>query len=685
MDLLFLIIENYTPKKGSWAEEKNVGGGLANKLVVIECRSEVTMPKKKNKPSPKIDSKLPRRLAEGLEQAFHLVEHKRLSEAQEILEDLDRCYPDEPEVLAQLAHVTIEQQDWAGFLYASERLAPFAPDDPELQLALAGAYLTNGYPASALATINRFLQRWPEHEDAEEARQMQAELKENMKESFARWHADPGEGLALMRRYEAVHILIDQGRLRQAITQAEAILQEHADFLPLLNTLSMAYWSNGLVEKAVATAERVLAVQPQDAFALGNLAQFALLSGKVDDALGYAQRLKASVTDGDERAVKWIELASHLGDDAGVLEAFASLQGEGTLEDMGPQAAYMHHLAATAWARQGDLSQARQHWEKALELAPDFDLAQGNLDDLGKADGERNGPYSHTFQHWLSPRASEDLERAMQSAPQGNDTAFERAMRGWLGRHPEILPLAPSLLRLGDETVRNFMLSLSEISRNPELLLAVKEFALGQGGRDELRLAAANLCASAGVLPSGMQRLWIKGEWTNTLLMGVDLRPSEGVRHGPKVEKWLRAALKSAHEGQYKQAETLLQQALAVEPEAPDLLYNLAAAYQSQGRLDEADALVTQVHERFPDYLFASVNLAQMSIQRGDLENARRLLEPLRQRTQMSYSEFDAFCAAHIELFRKEGDEGAAQAWLGVWESVDPENPKLARYKEKVG
>jgi tetratricopeptide (TPR) repeat protein len=225
------------------------------------------------------------------------------------------------------------------------------------------------------------------------------------------------------------------------------------------------------------------------------------------------------------------------------------------------------------------------------------------------------------------------------------------------------------------------LLSLADISHSTELLNAVKEFSLGQSGRDELRLAAANQAAYAGLLPIGMHRLWLDGQWTETLLIGIDLVPSIERHHAPKVEKWLRAALGSAKDGQYKQAEALLRQALEVEPDAPDLLFNLAAACQNQRRFEESEALLEQVVAQSPAYVFACANLAQLCISRNQLERAQRLLASLYQIKQMSRSEFDAFCAAHIDLYLAEKDKKAAQAWFGVWESADPQNPRLERYK----
>jgi tetratricopeptide (TPR) repeat protein len=121
-----------------------------------------------------------------------------------------------------------------------------------------------------------------------------------------------------------------------------------------------------------------------------------------------------------------------------------------------------------------------------------------------------------------------------------------------------------------------------------------------------------------------------------------------------------------------------------VEPDAPDLINNLAAVYDAQGRQDEAIALIEQIHTRFPDYLFGRTGLAQVSIQRGELERAKELLVPLHQLKHMHTSEFDAYCAAHVELSLAEKNTSVARAWFGMWESANPENMKLERYRHRV-
>ena len=72
-------------------------------------------------------------------------------------------------------------------------------------------------------------------------------------------------------------------------------------------------------------------------------------------------------------------------------------------------------------------------------------------------------------------------------------------------------------------------------------------------------------------------------------------------------------------------------------------------------------------------------------MQAGDLENAHDLLDGLMQRERLHYSEYDALCMAQIELSLEEKNKEAARSWFEMWEQVDPDNPKLERYRLRVG
>jgi hypothetical protein len=123
---------------------------------------------------------------------------------------------------------------------------------------------------------------------------------------------------------------------------------------------------------------------------------------------------------------------------------------------------------------------------------------------------------------------------------------------------------------------------------------------------------------------------------------------------------------------------------LAERPDDPGMLFNCAVAIATQGREEEALARVRDIHERFPDYLFARLRLVQDAAERRDFEAAHALLDPLLTRTRFHASEYTGLCAAHIELLVAEGKEEGARSWLKMWRDVDPDNPKLMIYEERL-
>jgi thioredoxin-like negative regulator of GroEL len=166
--------------------------------------------------------------------------------------------------------------------------------------------------------------------------------------------------------------------------------------------------------------------------------------------------------------------------------------------------------------------------------------------------------------------------------------------------------------------------------------------------------------------------------------MEYTLHDEPVVSHGPQAERLLRRAIQSLHEGNANEAEGLLKQALEIEPDSPDVLNNLAVAYGALRRNKEAEALIHEIVERYPDYVFARVSLARTSILRRQLDRARALLEPLMERTRFHISEVANFCAAQAELYLAERNREAARTWLDMWSNVDPENPAIDELRARV-
>ncbi len=645
--------------------------------------------RKRKRRTPRGTRSIPSHWLEGFDKAKSLSNKKRWAEARDLLLDLDRRYPRRPDVLTYLVHACYELGDTRGYQYAYEQLVKVDPNNADAALGLAGSYLEQLHPVLALRDFRRFLERWPEHKRTDDVRGTVAHLEETVPDLLKDWgiSLQDEHGWQLAIQHDEMQVHLEQGRFRQVQQTAKAILQHDPEFAPALNNLSLAHWVNGKIDQAIAAAEKVLVFEPENVHALSNLVHFLYVDGHSDKAQTYAEQLKASTDPAWHAGTKKAEALTYVGDYEGVLETLRQSEQS----EIDAPTAVLYHLAAVATMRLGEPGdqesekQAHRYWKRALELNPGLDLAQKNLADLRRAPGERHAPWPFPLKNWVSPKTLQDLLRFVEQVEHKDDEIMGQASRRFLRKHPQVATMVSTLLERGDEASREFASLLARTANLPGgLLEALKDFALGQRGPDELRMEAAQAVMEAGLLSSGMTRVWLEGEWREIMMMGFELHDEPLVEYTPQVQDWVQKARLALLESDGERAERAIKQSLAVHPKEPSLLNNLAIAYKIQGRDEEADTLIQQIHERHPDYLFARTGLAQRCIDRGEFEQARQLLDPLMHRTRMHYSEFDSFCGASVQLYLTEGNTDAARSWFQMWEQVDPENPKLDLFRRQV-
>ena len=644
--------------------------------------------KKKNKKRKAVRSpaaqvySMPGRLARTLLEAEELVHEERWEEALARLEDVARRFPDQPELLSILAGIYYGLRDSVGYLDACERLVRVGGRDRDALQNLAGAYLENQFPALALRIFRGLLRRAPEDVNAGEWRQIAARLEALMQANLAQSHLEGPDALRLAEQHEEVQVALELGHISRAIRLGQDLLRQRPDFAPVLNNITTGYAAEGRFDEAIAAAERVLALQPDNVHALSNLCRCLVLCGRVDEARAIADRLVASEGHASNVWVKKVEALAHLGDDGRTLELFERAEREGDGEDP-----MLLHLAAVASMRLGRDSDARTYWQRALRLRPGFELAIGNLEDLRRPPAERHAPWAYPLDHWIPVPTFRELRRHLQRTKGSRDRDVEEAARRFLQQHPEIVTLVPILLERGDPEARRVALMLVRLAETPELLAAARDYALGQRGPDKSRLHAATIAIEAGLIEPGRMRMWMKGEWKEVLLQGIEVdgEASSNYDHDPQVGNWLRESIEAMHEGDTERAEELLMCALQVEPNKPDLLNNLAAVYSRTGRGKEARAMIERAFALDHDYVFARANMARWAAERGETERARELLQPLLEREKLHPSEFASLASAQVELNLAEGDLETAQGWLETWEASYPDDPVLSAYRRRSG
>jgi predicted Zn-dependent protease len=640
--------------------------------------------KKKRRPLPPRDRPPSPRLAAQLAEVQELVERGRFPEAEELLATLEHRHPNQSDVLALRLSVAVKVEDLPTQQEACERLIALRPGQPKLQLLLAGSYLQAGRPALAFRAFRSFLERWPDHPEAVPARRALTQLEPEFRRHLEEIGLGGPDDLQLAAWHEEVQVHLERGENAQARRTAEQLLRVRPEFAPALNNTAEAYSREGDYEQALAAARRVLAFDPNNIHALANLARYLCLAARQAEAAEAAGRLRAVTPANPEGWLKVAEALSCLGDDAGVLEATAAAQRSGNSWDS-EGAAFLEHLAGVAAYRQGREADARRHWKQALRHQPDDPLAQANLDDLRQPAGQRHAAWPFDLGYWVAERVVLKLvTRLGHEAERQDEQGLRQKVREVLREHPNLTGLIPVLLDRGDPLGRTMALNLAMGAETPALQAALRDFALGQRGPDDQRLQAGQVAADAGLIPAGPLRMWAQGEWRDVLMLSFELQDTPSGAHPPEVANLATEAydLLQARDG--VGAERLFLRALEKAPDAPDLLNNLALAYQVQKRWDEAEALVRRAHARHPDYWFGRVGMARLATEAGRLDEASSLLEPLLRRRRVHLSEFVALAMAQIDLLLARGEKEGARTWLQMWADLLPDHPALPEWRRRV-
>lgn len=643
--------------------------------------SKKKKPKKRREKRP-VMSSMPRQLRIKLAEAADLLDRRRPEAAREILDELNRRYPRRIEVLAELGFACHQLGNYPSSLRAYKDLVEVAPK-ADFVLALAGAYSANLFFFLALRTFQRFLERWPDHPRAAEVRQQAADLERDTAKLLTDLHISGDDAREVAVLHEEVQAFLARGEYAKVRQTGEQLLQRRPEFPAAFNNMAEAAIREGKADEAVALCRRVLAFAPDNVHGLSNLARNLLLSGRMDEARAAAEQLKTVEAKGWDPWTKKAEALSYLGDDAAVLDALHGY--ERSAHELKLPRPLLYHLAAVAACRLGREDEARGYWKKALREMPGLGLARANIADLDQPIGERHAPWAFDIASWIPEKTTRELSNAFQSTGQRTSKPAEsEALRRYLHEYPALVALTPMLLDRGDPAGRGFALNLARTARTPELLAALRDFALGQRGPDAQRFEAAQVAAEAGLLPRDNVRFWGDGAWGEVMLMAFEVHEEPSNKHSPPVQALALQAWEALHQDEETRAERLLKEALELEPDSPDLLNNLAQAYQGQGRQAEAEALIRQVHERFPDYFFGRITVSQLLAREGKLDEARQLLMPLLQRQRLHSSEFRALCHAHISIALEAGNRRDAENWLALWERAEPDYPMLEADRQRV-
>lgn len=636
-------------------------------------------------------------LAQELQRLEGLIRKEKWQESRHLLASLTQQFPQSKRVWEDLTYVSIKLDDRTNYQRAMENLTALDPTHADHFFALGAVCVSNIRPLLALQAFRQALTLDPNHELADPARNTLAMLEPLLQEVLADMGLTETDGLEVAVLHEQGQSCLERGDYGDARVATLEVIARHPDFLPAQNNLSLIHWAEGDGEAAIAQAQRVLDQQPDNVHALANLVRFHVLTQRSDAARPYADQLRASHASAWDGWTKKAEALTLLADDGGLVALFdeflemggdaledtpAATAQDGDAEDTSaPRPSTMfYHWVAVALARTGKIKHAKDLWQKVLAHDPHFELAKANLADLRLPVGQRHGAWPLDWSQWLIPTTLAVFNQTMRRTMGSRERQLVAELDHFLQHHPDFVAMLPRMAERGGPRGQELLVIIAQGVKHPDLLAALKDFALGKNGPDELRRRAASLVSQAKLIEKTNVTLWLNGSWETITLMDFDIYHEVLYHHSKRVEQWLKQALRLLRQqtpAAAEQAEALLKKAIAAEPEFPDLPNNLAAAYQLQGREAESVALILDIHQRFPDYVMAAMSQAKLHMLDGDLEAAEAILKRFMARDRFHVDEFSTFCETYADLLLAKGMPDEARTWLQMWEQTTPDHPRL--------
>lgn len=644
------------------------------RVPINKQKKQLRRKKRERQSRQRAPAKLSRKLAERLNDAYDLIRCGDYDGAEESLQKLDRRGNSYPEVVEALVFLYQTTGDRENCCDAAERLTKLCPRDADARIMYAQESMFCGRASIALVNYQEFIERWPDHPHVSQAKHtieiLVSETERRMKVSSF----PPEYALQCCCLHEESLALLRRGEFANCVAKCKDLLTKAPNFASARNNMAIAYFLDGLSEKAVTVVEETRRMFPDNRFAEATLAKLYFLSGREDDAHQVADQIVDDPPTQEDSIITALEALAFLGRDEDVVHLAESTADEGILGEQSE--AFRLHYLAYAKCRLGDKEAAMALWKQCLELFPRHPEASQILDDLEAGGG--HAPWGTSFDKWV-PR--ETINEVIDSMLGGKNPG--------LARYPVIASLIPALLDRGDPAGREAAMRLAMADRSPPMVAALKDFAFGLRGPDALRFETLRFLREQKVIDAGPHHIYSGGAWKDIQLFTSEIsgerRPSSS---SARVLRLMEDGFYAMRKNDFETAEAAFSEALIEEPDNCSAAYNLCAIWMRRdGEEGERRAIprLEQLHREHPDYTFAAIALAQFAADAGEFQRARDLLSPCYKATRLHTSEAIALFAAQAQIALKQHDIDAAERAFDILREIaDEDDPRIMAVRYRI-
>ncbi len=626
-------------------------------------------------PSAKVSGKL--------QFVYGQIEDRNIEQAELEINRLVKQNPQIPAIIEAKVYLHQTAKDWEQAGQAAKQLQKLTPHDPDATMMYAQSSLYCSRVCVAVREYRKFLKRWPDHENAAKARTAIEICEPECKSRLVRAHSSgftdltfENGGLELFARHEESLEQLRAGNFDAAIQLCLAVLKTEPRFLSARNNLATCYFQTGDLENAMTVARETCRLNPHNRFAEANLAKLEMLGGNEAVANAIADRIVASPPAEQDATVAAIEAMSYLGRDRDVALLGAVLEQIPGLDD-DSRAIGLHHCAVAAW-RMGEERKADSLWKRCLKILPSHREAKANLDDIRAGTG--HAAWADPVEKWIPLPL---LNRLNGKSAKYKSIDNEDFPEGRI-----IQSMIPALLDRGDPIARELALMLAKSVASQPMFDALKTFALGQRGPDSLRNDALMFLHGKEILDEGPHRFFSRGKWIPIQLFAPEIS-GDFIR---ETEPWkielARAGYEAQVHGDDDRAEMFWRQILERDPEDLSATFNLAIVWlnrNDQGERKKALAKLEELHEKHPDYIFATIALARIAADTGDPERANRLVGVAMKQKRLHTSEASALFGLQVDIALARRQIGSAEiAYPMLVSVVGAKHPAAIQARQRI-
>jgi predicted Zn-dependent protease len=624
----------------------------------------------------------PQKIIQELEEIGSLIESEKddqLQTAEERLVLLARKYPDTEVLYEMLNSIYLQTENAQGLLWSSKESLRLSPNNPIPKFLHANALLLNMKITEGIGHLRQIQKRWPKFEAIEDINKILDEFYKATIEA-KNINGTIDELIDLMREEDRIQQAFANHQYEKAEKIGDRILQRYPNYEYGHINLTLKELLTNRFSQALHYTNRLLKTDPANVSALSMLAEINFLTGRLDELETTLQKMRDLPA---ETPDKWSQLAFVLAF-TGKLEELIALEAEIADLPANIQAdipADFYHFLAFAYARNGKNPPAKKYWKKALQIEPEFEIAQENLDELSKAKKDRHPAFAFEIFEFMDETFSDDFDGLIDEETEEFDPALCIKL---LENYPRLYLIAPILMKYG--TLRSVLtiLELAFMTRDPQLMDVVEtcwtndiggklvrsyweamQIGFFEKDEDFADAAADNLMLSSN-LPDG----------TTAFEMEIYTEPDIEDHH-PKALEHANTGYQLINKGKFAQAQQEFEKALKIEPGAPYLINNLALSLAKQGMVQRAREIIEQLHVDRPEYLFAGINVAHTCIAEKNYPKAREILSLYIGRKRYHISEMTQLAIAEAHYWKAVNNPEQMNIWLDILEKMDPDHPEL--------